>query len=236
MNVPTSMRTIRHLLASFGTLTVALILALSTAACGSDSRPSQDTGGAWRIGRTDGFRASWREIDDLIVEDRERTAANAAAQRRLVQNTGLVGVDETGKQLDQREHLETMEALRWLATCQMGHYRSRGERYHADLMPVVESLSERYGLPTPNGIHLHVSRDGQSWYGERQTITGHWFAIGAAGPPSDQWLYDRPTRSSGYPTSRNGTSGRETSTRSIGLESSYVHLRIEEATVRRQTP
>ena len=157
------------------------------------------TSGAWRIGRTDGFRAAWREIDDLIVEDRERTAANAAAQRRLVQNTGLVGVDETGKQLDQREHLETMEALRWLATCQMGHYRNRGERYQADLMPVVESLSERYGLPTPNGIHLHVSRDGQSWYAERQTITGHWFAIGAAGPPSDQWLYDRPTRSSGYP-------------------------------------
>ena len=42
MNVPTSTRTIRHLLASIGTLAVALILPPSTAACGGDSQPSQD--------------------------------------------------------------------------------------------------------------------------------------------------------------------------------------------------
>lgn len=39
--------------------------------------------------------------------------------------------------------------------------------------------------PTSKRIRTQVSGDGQRWYAERQTITGHWFAIGAAGPPSD---------------------------------------------------
>lgn len=46
---------------------------------------------------------------------------------------------------------------------------------------------------------MHVSPDGQRWYAERQTITGHWFAIGAAGPSPDEWLYDSPTKPTGYP-------------------------------------
>ena len=157
------------------------------------------TSGAWRIGRTGGFREAWREVGQIMLEHRERVAAEAAAQRRLVENAGLIGVDESGKQLDKREHKETMEALRYLSSCQMGHYRNRGEEYHADLVTVVDNLPGRYGLPTPNGIKLHVSPEGQRWYGERETITGHWFAIGAAGPPPDEWLYDGPSKPSGYP-------------------------------------
>ena len=44
-----------------------------------------------------------------------------------------------------------------------------------------------HGLPRESGITLHVARDGQSWYARRRTVTGWCFAIGAAGPPPDQW-------------------------------------------------
>ena len=159
-----------------------------------------ETSGAWRIGRTSGLREAWREVRQILLEHRARVASEAAAERRLLENAGLAEVDESGKQLDRREHNETMEALRYLSTCQMGHYRSRGREYHADLVKVVENLPERYGLPgPPNGVRMHVSPDGQRWYAERETITGHWFAIGASGPPPDEWFYDGSTKPTGYP-------------------------------------
>lgn len=154
---------------------------------------------SWQIGRAAGFRAAWRAISDIKQQQREEHEAQLAAERRLVLNAGLVGTDETGKQLDQREHAETMQALRWLATCQMGHYRTRDNRYSAGLEMIIDDLSDKYSLPAPNGIKMRISSDGQSWYATRQTITGHWFAIGAAGPPSDQWLYDGPTAPGGFP-------------------------------------
>ena len=82
---------------------------------------------------------------------------------------------------------------------QMGHYRNRENRYQEDLLPLFEDDFEQYGLSQPNGIALHVSTDGQSWYAERQTVTGHWFAIGAAGPPTDQWLFDDSEKPNGFP-------------------------------------
>ena len=63
----------------------------------------------------------------------------------------------------------------------MGHYRNVG-RYREELVPLLERDLARDGLPQPSGIGTYVAADGQSWYAERQAITGHWFAIGAAGP------------------------------------------------------
>ncbi len=154
---------------------------------------------AWHIGRTGTFRAAWREVGEAQREHRERVESKVAAKRRLEDNAGLVGVDSEGKQLDQREHAATMEALRWLATCQMGHYRNRGQRYNPDFDDIIDSLPDRYGLPRPIGVLLRVSDDGQCWYAHRESVTGHSFAIGAAGPPSDQWLYDGPTPPAGFP-------------------------------------
>ena len=115
-------------------------------------------------------------------------------------NAGFVGVDMAGKQLDQREHAPTMEALRDLSFCQMGHYRRGSQRYEPDFDAIIDNLSDKYELPRPNGTSLRVNDDGQSWYAQRETITGHWFAIGAAGPPSDQWLYDGPSPPSSFPS------------------------------------
>ena len=155
--------------------------------------------GGWRFAHTSGFQEAWNEVGRIIDDDRKHIASEEAAARRLVDTDGIAGIDTDGKQLDQREHSETMEALRWLANCQMGHFRKTSRYQNESLAPVVAKLSEQYGLPTSNRIRTHVSGDGQRWYAERQTITGHWFAVGAAGQPSDQWFYDGPEPPSGYP-------------------------------------
>ena len=137
-----------------------------------------------------GFRSTWKWVGQVLREDRDQRASETAEAQQLEENAGAVGTDSFGLQLDRREHAETMEALRWLYTCQLGHYRRQGSRYSANLEAVIDGLSDKYGLPRPNEIEMHVSDDGQSWYSARRTITGHWFAIGAAGPPTDQWFYD----------------------------------------------
>lgn len=156
--------------------------------------------GAQRIARTTTFREAWRELGVLRNEARKRVTQEAASKRRLIENAGLVGRDHLGRQLDRREFEETDKALRWLATCQMGHYRNGNQKYRADLLPIVEPHFAHDGLPDPHGIELHVHRDRKSWYATRQTISGWWFAIGAAGPPPDQWLYDGQEPPQGFPS------------------------------------
>ena len=79
----------------------------------------------------------------------------------------------------------------------MGRYRSEG-KYDDNLLPVVEPTFARDELPQPSDIRIIVAADGQRWYAERRTVTGHWFAIGAAAPPPDQWLFDGTDRPSGF--------------------------------------
>ena len=146
-----------------------------------------------------GFRSTWRWTGRVLREDRNRRANEAAKKQRLADNAGAVGTDSFGQQLDQREHAETMQALQWLYTCHLGHYTKQGNRYFAGLEAIIDGLSDTYDLPHPNNIEMHISDDGQSWYAARQTIAGHWFAIGAAGPPTDQWFYDGPTAPTCFP-------------------------------------
>ncbi len=98
-----------------------------------------------------------------------------------------------------RHRLQLFMALRWLSTCQMGRYRNGGGRCRSDLLPTVESQFTRDGLPERHGVELHVSSDGQQRYATRRTVTGWWFAIGAAGPPPDEWMYDGPCPPRGFP-------------------------------------
>jgi hypothetical protein len=46
---------------------------------------------------------------------------------------------------------------------------------------------------------MRVSKDGQKWFAWRRTISGWVFAIGAAGPPPDQWEYDGADPPAGFP-------------------------------------
>ena len=152
------------------------------------------------IVEADGFRSAWHEAERCIRENQRRINSDKVAQLRLTANTGLVGTYQDGKQLDQREHAETKEALSWVATCQMGHYRNL-HRYRNDevFAAIIQSTAEDHGLPVPTDIQLRVSADGRRWYAERKTIAGHWFAIGAAGPPTDQWFYDGPRKPADFP-------------------------------------
>ena len=153
------------------------------------------------------YQTGSNEVGQIRLDKRERIEAEAAAERRLIENPGVAGVDESGQQLDRREFAATRESLRRLASAQMGHYRNREKRYQEDLLRRFERYFEQDGLSQPNGIALHVSTDGQSWYAERQTVPGTLVrAIGAAGPPTDQWLFDgcrcrrtaRPETKSGF--------------------------------------
>lgn len=137
----------------------------------------------------DEFRASRR------ADQRER----AEAQDRLQRYAGVDGADEDGRRLDQREFKETRDALQTLATAQMGWYRNRGGRYRLELLEILKSGFERCGLSPDHGISLWVGDDGQSWWAYRRTVTGWCFAVGAAAPPPDQWLYDGAEPPAGPP-------------------------------------
>lgn len=128
--------------------------------------------------------------------DTERAAAQE--QDDLKRHAGVSGTTEDGRQVDQREFKETRAALRWIATAEMGWFRNDPPGYRADLVPMLEPFRD---LPEAHGIDLHVDDAGGAWWASRRTITGWCFAIGAAGPPPDQWLYDGPDPPSGFPGS-----------------------------------
>jgi hypothetical protein len=147
--------------------------------------------------------ASLTEARDVIkkyrASRREQEAAMEEEQARLKRYAGVEGSDADGRRLDRREFKETTGALRWLATCQMGWYSNPGNRYRADLFEILSGSFTWQGLPSEHGITLHVAEDGQSWWAWRRTITGWCFAIGAAGPPPDQWEYDGSEPPDGFP-------------------------------------
>lgn len=156
--------------------------------------------GPWqfRLAQTSSFRDARRVIHEFRHEQQEAVREAIEAEARLVRYAGVDGVDGEGRRLDRREFDETTDALRWLATCHMGWYR-RNNRYRDDLLDLLTDDFTKYGLPQPSGITMHVSAGGNAWYAWRRTISGWVFAIGAAGPPPDQWEYDGPIPPSGFP-------------------------------------
>ena len=142
-----------------------------------------------------GARAVVQQFRD---EQRAAEQAKRDAEERLRRFAGSNKTDTEGRRLDRREFKETTEALRFLATWQMGWYR--GGRYHREkLLSVVGHDFTRCGLPRDHGIAVRVAKDGQAWYAWRRTVTGWWFAIGSAGPPPDQWEFDGPEAPNGFP-------------------------------------
>jgi hypothetical protein len=154
---------------------------------------------ARRTGQALTLRDKRQVLKEFLSElDTEKREADEA-QQRLVHFAGVQGVDEFGCQLDQREFEETRRALLGLGSSQMGWYRNRGGRYCPELIELLEPRFERDGLPSEHGITLKVSEDGQKWYAWRRTVSGWCFAIGAARPPPNQWLYDGADPPGGFP-------------------------------------
>lgn len=118
----------------------------------------------------------------LAVVEWARPIAGRRAEKldaeRSLRYAGSDAVDEHGRRLDRREFKETMDSLRWLATCQTGHYRS-GRRYRSDLLTHCSPRFMALGLPPDHGMTMQVSDDAQSWFASRPTPSGLVFAMGA---------------------------------------------------------
>jgi hypothetical protein len=117
----------------------------------------------------------------------------------------MEGTEGAGLQLDRREFAATKDALRWLATCQMGWYQNedRPDTYRDDLLTVIGDFLLQ-GLPEPHAIVMKVRKDGQAWYAYRTTPSGYVFGIGASGKPPSKWFWDGPTPPPGYPSKKSG--------------------------------
>ena len=134
------------------------------------------------------FQRSLRADERATMEENDR----------LRRYAGVDGVDSEGRRLDRREFKETIQALHWLATCHTGHYRKRN-RYDRNLLHLLGDSFTTFGLPKEAEITMKVAKSGQRWFAYRRTVSGWCFAIGAAGPPPDQWEYDGPDPPSGFP-------------------------------------
>lgn len=176
---------------------IALIAAL-----GADLRAVNDLPGSQADMRSISSAGTWREVREAVRvygRRRERRRAEPAlAAQRLARFAGVKGVDNEGRQRDQREIAETRAALEWLATCHMSHYRNRGA-YRSDLMDVLGDF-DRQGLPHDHGMEMVVARGGASWYAWRRTPSGLVLGIGAASEPPDQWFYAGMDPPAGPPT------------------------------------
>jgi len=144
------------------------------------------------------FSAARNVIKHFRASRRLDEARAAEEQARLKRYAGVEGADDFGRQLDRREFEETKQALRWLATCQMG-WHNRDGRYRPDLLDLLGHDFTSHGLQSKHGITMHVARNGRAWWAWRRTVTGWCFAIGAAGPAPDQWEFDGPEPPRGYP-------------------------------------
>ena len=153
---------------------------------------------ARKLGEAQTFSAARGVVAEFLDELRRAEQAKIDEKDRLKRYCGSQEFDDEGRRLDRREFAETIAALQWLATCQMGWYR-RGSRYRTDMLDLLGDDFTSQGLPRESGIKLHVAQDGQSWYAWRQTVTGWYFAIAAAGPPANQWEYDGPEPPTGFP-------------------------------------
>ena len=134
------------------------------------------------------FQGSLRDAERAIAEENDR----------LRRYAGIDAVDSEGRRLDRREFKETIKALQWLATCHTGHYRKRN-RYDRNLLHLLGDSFTTWGIPKETGIKMKVAKGGQRWFAYRRTVSDWYFAIGAAGPPPDQWEYDGPDPPSGFP-------------------------------------
>lgn len=161
-----------------------------------------DFRGPWqfKLAESSSFRSARRVIANFRQMQLEAEREAAVRCERLLRYAGVDGVDEDGCRLDRREFEPTTGALRWIGTCHMGWYRNNAaNRYRADLLSFALDGHAAGQLPSPHGIEMRVSDDGQKWFGWRRTVSGWVFAIGAAGPPPDQWEYDGPVPPTGFP-------------------------------------
>jgi hypothetical protein len=167
---------------------------------GARSRELHRFAGYWprRVAEAGGFRAGRQIIREFRVDLANREAKERQKADDLVRYAGVQGTDTEGRQLDRREFAETINTLELLASAHMGWYRrDPAGRYKREVADVISVFAR--GLPEEHGIVMKVRKDGQAWYAWRRTITGWVLAVGAKGPPPNQWFYGGPEPPKAYP-------------------------------------
>jgi hypothetical protein len=73
----------------------------------------------------------------------------------------------------------------------MGWYRNdtRPDEYRLDLPKLFED-DPKFAFASDGQVTMRVRKDKQAWYAYRRTPSGHYFGIGASGPPPSQWFFD----------------------------------------------
>ena len=156
-------------------------------------------GGTFHVARADSVRSAFQAARSFKAERTAEKRREDAYQADLIRYAGSAELDEKGRPRDKREFRETVRALEWLHTCQMGWYRREPVGYKPDLIELFGDDFTAQSLPIPSGITMMVSDDGQHWYAWRRTPGGHHFAIGASEGPPNQCLYDGPDPPRDFP-------------------------------------
>lgn len=135
---------------------------------------------------------------DAVVEWALPVVA-AIAQRKVDERRAAradsPATNQHGQRLDDREFIETREALRWVSTVQLGQHRNRG-RFHPDVVNGwlgVKDFTKR-GLPEDHGVTSRVNADGSVWWAWRTTVSGWVLGIAnvAVGDSFHEYLYAGP--------------------------------------------
>ena len=156
-------------------------------------------GGTFDVARAHSVRSAFQAARSFKAERIVEKRREDAYQADLIRYAGSAELDEKGRPRDKREFRETVRALEWLHTCQMGWYRREPVGYKPDLIELFGDDFTARSLPIPSGITMMVSDDGQHWYAWRRTPGGHHFAVGASEAPPNQWQYDGPDPPQDFP-------------------------------------
>lgn len=154
--------------------------------------------GKWRKKLADShtFRGSRGLMKDFRNSIRSEENKAKAAKARLKKYSGVIGVDDAGRQLDRRTFQVVQSSLMKLAYIQMGQHRNQKGHYRDDALEFA-NLEE---LPSGSDLTLHVSNDKQSWFAHANAQTGWVFAVGGDPSVDTIWQFDGPTPPSTFPS------------------------------------
>lgn len=155
---------------------------------------------AGQLAETGGWDEARRVVALQRATIRYTQAKEDLASAKLVRYAGVEGTGWDDQPLDQREFVETKEALDLLALFQRSQF-DQHRRYNPDL-DVGILVGRR--LPEKLGIVMKVNKKGTAWFAWRRTVAGWCLGEGASGPPPDRWSFVASEPPVGFPKEETG--------------------------------
>lgn len=151
---------------------------------------------AMKVGRQTTMRLAVEEARRGRAAFLGEEQAKLDRQNQLIEFANVSGTDVEGRQLDQREHEETRNALVLLPTFMLVRHQQTGEFQESVLSDAVGTYS--FEKLKPPNIEIRISSNRQAWFAWRRTIGGWVFAVGQSNP-KDDWRFDGPEPPQSYP-------------------------------------